>query len=129
MPHVIVKLWPGKSEQQKRRALRKRMTRAEVLLWVRPKNRRVLGQRVLRQYSVGPYILDFYLPSLRLAIEVDGETHVTEQELEYDRNRQEEIEGLGIQFLRVRNPEIYLDLDSVLERIREKVASLSLNPP
>ena len=118
-----------KSEQQKRRSLRKSMTKAEVLLWMQLKNRRVLGQRVLRQYSVGAYVLDFYIPKLKLAIEVDGATHVTEQELEYDRNRENEIASLGIQFLRFTNAEIYHSMNGVIGRITERMLSLSSNPP
>jgi very-short-patch-repair endonuclease len=60
------------SEKEKRRALRKNMTKAEVLLWIQLKNRKLLGQRVLRQYSVGPYVVDFYIPKLELAIEMAG---------------------------------------------------------
>ena len=101
------------------------MTKAEVLLWIQLKNKQLLGQRVLRQYSVGPYVLDFYIPKLKLAIEVDGVTHTTDEEKEYDRHRQEEIENLGIRFLRFRNPEVYAEMSSALQKIKDKVKELS----
>ena len=97
------------------------MTKAEVLLWIQLKNKALLGQRVLRQYSVGYYVLDFYIPNIKLAIEVDGATHCTDEELAYDRHRQKEIERLGIAFVRITNQEIYSDIDYVLEKIKEKV--------
>jgi very-short-patch-repair endonuclease len=120
----MTRIYNLKSEKEKRRALRRNMTKAEVLLWIQLKNRQLLGQRVLRQYSVGPYMLDFYIPKLKLAIEVDGATHSTDKEQEYDRDRQKEIEGLGIQFMRFTNPEVYGEMSNVLEGIKDKVKEL-----
>jgi len=97
------------------------MTKAEVLLWIQLKNKRLLGQRLLRQYSIGSYMVDFYIPKLKLAIEVDGGTHSTEEEKQYDRGRQEDIESLGIQFIRCTNLGVYNDMNNLLERIKEEV--------
>ena len=105
------------------------MTKAEALLWLRLKNKQVLGYRFLRQYSVDRYVLDFYCPKLRLAIEVDGESHFVEGAEEYDRERQQYIEALGIKFLRFLNTEIYHNLQGVLQAINEKVTELSAQPP
>lgn len=58
-----------------RRELRQNMTKAEIYLWERIR-RKSLGVRVKRQYGIGPYILDFYIPQLNLAIEVDGKIHL-----------------------------------------------------
>jgi very-short-patch-repair endonuclease len=101
------------------------MTKAEVLLWIQLKNRKLLGQRVLRQYGVGPYAVDFYIPKLKLAIEVDGATHSTEDEMQHDTVRQGEIEALGIQFIRCTNLEVYHDMNHLLERIKEAVKQLT----
>ena len=120
----MTRIYTRKSEQEKRRHLRKNMTKAEVLLWLQLKNKQILGQRFLRQYSVGPYVIDFYCPKLKLAIEVDGATHVTNEEKQYDSQRQQTIETLGIQFLRFTNLEIYGDMENGLEKIREKVRAL-----
>jgi very-short-patch-repair endonuclease len=121
----MTRLCNRQSEKEKRRALRRNMTKAEVLLWLRLKNKQVLGHRFLRQYSVDRYILDFYCPKLRLAIEVDGESHFVEGAEEYDRERQQYIEALGIKFLRFLNTEIYHNLQGVLQAINEKVTELS----
>lgn len=97
------------------------MTKAEAILWTQLKNKQVSGRRFLRQYSVGAYVVDFYCPPVRLAVEVDGATHITEEEIKYDKMRQEEIEGLGIKFLRFTNEEVYGDLENVLNVIKQEV--------
>jgi very-short-patch-repair endonuclease len=121
----MTRIYNRQSEKEKRRALRRNMTKAEVLLWLQLKNKQVLGHRFLRQYSVDRYVLDFYCPKLRLAIEVDGESHFVEGAEEYDRERQQYIEALGIKFLRFLNTEIYHNLQGVLQAINEKVTELS----
>ncbi len=119
MPRIYNK----KSEQEKRRRLRKEMTKAEVLLWLELKNKK-LGVRILRQFSVGPFVIDFYCPELKLAIEVDGVTHSTDEEIEYDKYREEAIAQLGIQFIRYTNPEIYDNRGNVIEKIKKKIEEL-----
>ncbi|MFA5070711.1 MAG: endonuclease domain-containing protein [Patescibacteria group bacterium] len=78
-----------------RRTLRHNMTEAEVFLWVRLKNRQVLGYKFRRQYSVGYFVIDFYCPKLKLAIEVDGLSHFTKDTIEYDKRREEYIKSFG----------------------------------
>jgi very-short-patch-repair endonuclease len=116
-------LFNWKSQQEKRRKLRNNMTKAEVLLWLRLKSKQ-LGVRFLRQFGVGVYVLDFYSPAIKLAIEVDGATHLTPEQIEYDISRQSEIENAGIVFLRFTNQEIFEDLDNVLEKIKIKIEEL-----
>ena len=69
-------------------------------------------------------MLDFYCPKLKFAIEVDGPTHLSDDEIIYDKHRQEEIENLGIQFLRFWNNEVYDDMYNVLEKIKAKIKEL-----
>ena len=64
------------SIQTKRRALRKTQTAAERKVWSILRNRQMNGIKFYRQYSVENYILDFYAPSKRLAIELDGGHHM-----------------------------------------------------
>jgi very-short-patch-repair endonuclease len=117
----MTKIYNKISEKEKRRKLRNNMTKAEVLLWLQLKNKQILGIRFLRQYSVGPYVVDFYAPEVKLAIEVDGATHVTDEEIEYDKNRQATIENLNISFLRFTNQMIYEDMYNVLETIKKYI--------
>lgn len=83
----------------------------------------MLGVKFRRQYSVGSYIIDFYSPEIKLAIEVDGDSHFEHQAIKYDRERQSFIENFGIQFLRFTNIDIYKNLHGVLEEIYETVKS------
>jgi very-short-patch-repair endonuclease len=119
----LTKIYNKKTEKEKRRLLRKKMTKAEVLLWLELKNKK-LGVRFLRQYSVGKFVVDFYSPEIKLVIEVDGLTHITKEEIEYDNIRQSNIEKLNFIFLRITNPEIYDDMFNVLEKIKSKISEL-----
>ena len=107
------------------RSLRNNMTKAEVLLWIQLRKKQILGQRVLRQYGIGRYIVDFYIPKIKLAIEVDGATHETEEERRRDAKRQSELESLGVTVVRFTNMEIYSTMGDVLNDIRSKVRELT----
>jgi len=71
------------------------MPKPEALLWARLKSKE-LGYKFRRQYSIGSFIVDFYCPELKLAIEVDGDSHFTDDAEEADRVRENEIESYGI---------------------------------
>jgi very-short-patch-repair endonuclease len=77
------------------------------------------GYKFRRQYGVDQYVIDFYCPGLKLAIEVDGDIHFTPKARAHDSLRQAHIESFGIQFLRIKNDDIYSNLDSVLDEIAE----------
>ena len=66
------KIFNQNAQKEKRRTLRKRSTRAEKLLWQNLRDRGLEGFKFRRQFSVGPFVLDFYCPELKLAIVVDG---------------------------------------------------------
>jgi len=108
--------------KEKRRALRNAMTRHETMLWARIRRQQLGEARFRRQYSIGPYVVDFYCPALRLAIEIDGASHIVPDAGENDRDRQARIESLGIMFLRFTNEEVARNLEGVLARIRQVVA-------
>src|SRR3990172_2220288 len=113
------RVFTRKSEKEKRRFLRKNMTKAEVHHWIQLKNKQIEGKRFLRQFSIKKFVVDFYCPEAKLAIEIDGATHISKEEIEYDKNRQKEIEDLGIRFLRFDNMQIYGDIELVISQIRE----------
>ena len=75
------------SELQKRRDLRKRMPPAERTVWKHLQNRQMSGAKFRRQVSVGVYVLDFYCPAFKLALEIDGSSHDREDAQEYDAIR------------------------------------------
>ena len=100
-----------------RRTLRKNLTPAEAALWKRLKNRQLGGRRFRRQYSVGPYILDFYCPAEKLAVELDGEVHFNPLRREYDEERDVFLGQQGIQTVRFENREVFEDPEQVLDAI------------
>jgi very-short-patch-repair endonuclease len=124
----MTKIYNKVSEKEKRRLLRKNMPKAEVIMWSRLKQKQLLGCRFRRQYSVGSYVIDFYCPELKLAIEVDGTSHFKDESEYYDSNRQESIEQLGIRFLRFNNMEVYKKLNGVLEVIIDTVRTIRKPP-
>ncbi len=75
----------------------------------------------MRQYCIGRYVADFYCSEGRLAIEIDGSIHDLEEQKAYDEIREKEIIAKGIKVLRIRNEEIYYNLEGVLKRVLEKL--------
>jgi very-short-patch-repair endonuclease len=117
---LVPRIYTKKTQQEKRRRLRRAMTDAEIILWAELKNKS-LGVRFLRQYSIGAYVVDFYCPLLKLAIEVDGVTHITEEQAAYDKNRENELENLNVSFLRFTNGQVYSDIENVVGVIKERI--------
>ena len=76
------------SEKAVRQSLRKALPAAELILWSKLKSRQVNGWKFRRQFGVGPYVVDFYCPALKLAIEIDGDSHFQPGEHERDEKRQ-----------------------------------------
>ncbi|MBF6593278.1 MAG: endonuclease domain-containing protein [Thermaceae bacterium] len=74
------------------------------------------------QRPFGPYILDFYCAAAKLAVEVDGESHFTEQGLAYDAERTTYLEALGIRVLRFTNLEVSRNFGGVCETIERQTA-------
>jgi len=114
----------NKEIKQKRQRLRNESPRAEQLLWLNLKGKQLHGFKFRRQYSIGPFIVDFYCPDLRLAIEVDGDSHFEEGAEEYDKIREKYIKKSDIKFLRFTNSDIYQNMEGVLEGICEMIFSL-----
>lgn len=80
--------------------------------------------RFFRQYSIGPYILDFYCPTLKLAVELDGGQHIENENREYDAVRSEYLKAQGIEVMRFWNHEILIDISSILTKLAERVTPL-----
>ena len=102
-----------RSDTKRARFLRKNMTDAEIKLWQKLK-RSQLGVGFRRQYSIPPYIVDFYCPAQKLIIEVDGGQHNDNQA---DHKRSEFLEAKGNKILRFWNNEVLDNIEGVLEKI------------
>lgn len=104
--------------KEKRKALRNKSTPAEIALWQLIKKKQLDGRRFRRQFSIGFYILDFYCHSEKLAVELDGAAHFTEEGRKKDTIRDEYLNYLGITVLRIENKMVFTSPDQVLEYIR-----------
>lgn len=102
-----------------RRKLRQQPIISERKLWSKLRNRALGGYKFKRQFSIGKYVVDFYSAEAKLVIEIDGATHSTDQEVEYDKERQEYIENQGMKVKRYFNGDIKEHMDAVLESILE----------
>ncbi|KAB2879818.1 endonuclease domain-containing protein [bacterium] len=123
------KIFNQKIQKEKRRALRKRSTRSEHMLWQNLRNRGIDGFKFRRQFSVGPFVLDFYCPELKLAIEVDGYSHDSEEAKKYDAERQEIIETYGVVFVRIRDEEVKENIELAIIKIKDQVKKLNPTSP
>lgn len=86
----MTKHYNKKSELDKRRNLRKEETYCEKLVWVYLRKKQY-GYRFLRQYSVDAFVVDVYYPKLKLAVEIDGSVHDSNEQKEYNIERQNYI--------------------------------------
>ena len=103
------------------RRLRREMTLPEVLLWRALRRKALGGLRFRRQHSVGECVLDFYLPSARLAIEVDGLAHDVGDNPARDARRDAWLARQGVRVLRVPATDVLDEdrLEGVLRMIAE----------
>ena len=105
--------------KENRRTLRNNSTSAEATLWLSLKEKQLEGRKFRRQFSIENYIVDFYCPSEKLAIELDGADHYTSAGYEYDQERTKVLESHGIKVLRFENVEVFKALENVLETIKQ----------
>jgi very-short-patch-repair endonuclease len=120
----MTKHYNKKSEQEKLRLLRNNMTYCEKLVWLHLRKKQ-LGYRFLRQYSVDHFVLDFYCPELKLAVELDGDIHEIPEQRKYDKSRQKYLEEFGIRFIRIKNEEFLSNPNKAFGRIENKIKSLT----
>jgi very-short-patch-repair endonuclease len=101
----------------KARRLRGALSDAEQKLWRSLRRDQIGGLSFRRQHAVGPYVLDFYCPAIRLAIEVDGGQHNLTHERRRDQARTEWLQKKGIHLIRFWNNDVFGNLDGVLSEI------------
>ena len=99
------------------RNLRKNMTKEERHLWY--DFLKTLPVMVHRQKVIGPYIVDFYIASASLVIELDGSQHYEEDGAKQDAVRDAYLESQGLSILRIPNNAIQENFPGVCERIAE----------
>lgn len=103
------------------RRLRAALTPPEARLWVALRGGR-LGLRFRRQHPVGPYILDFYCPAAKLAVEVDGLSHNEPGRFAHDERRTAWLAAKGVRVIRVQASAVRDELPFVLDWIAREAA-------
>jgi very-short-patch-repair endonuclease len=119
---------PEKLEAAK--SLRRATAREERILSQALRTDKLGDLHFRRQQVIAGFIVDFYCASARMALEVDGDSHLGQEE--YDRKRDRVLSDLGITTLRIKNESVIRDLDAVLRTIidqAKRLISEHKNPP
>ena len=120
-----VELGGSKRNRDQARALRRRLTLPEVLLW---RELRALPVRFRKQAPADPYVLDFYCAKAKLVIEVDGEAHDRGDRPVRDARRDAWLAERGIKTLRIPARDVLTDLDAVMRLILSELAACGNAP-
>ena len=104
---------------ERAKELRKNMTPAEKKLW--NDYLKTFKFRVLRQRPVDNFIVDFYCANLKLVIEVDGDSHFTNEAKDYDAERTQILEGYGLKVIRFTNEDVLNNFEGVCQQIEELI--------
>ncbi len=99
---------------------RKRANEFAAIFWQMVRDRRILGEKFRREHPLGIYTLDFVCLDLRLAIEIDGKGHLTEDGRSHDERRDAFLRSEGFEVLRI--PGYRLTQDSI--SVRNEVESI-----
>lgn len=107
----------------KARQSRKTMSKPAIMLWQQLR-KKPLGIKFRRQHPIGSYILDFYCPSAKLAIEVDGMAHDMSDRPDRDERRERDLSQQGVETIRISAQEVLHDPQDVADRILRYIQSL-----
>ncbi len=106
--------------KQRARKLRQAGNLSEVLLWNQIKKKQLLGLDFDRQKIIGNYIVDFYCAELKVALEIDGESHINKAE--YDARRDAYPKSLGLTVIHVTDEDVKKNLAGVMVWLEGHVA-------
>ena len=112
-----------------RKALRGNLTSAEAALWRALQSSKLDGRKFRRQHSVRNYVLDFYCPSERLAVELDGQGHYTVLGESADLERPIFLQKISVRVVRLENKMVFEQIEFVLEGIRQAFRNNDLTTP
>ena len=108
------------------RELRNNPTEAESFLWDHLHN--IKGIRFKRQHPILYFIADFYCHKAKLIIEVDGGYHTIPEQYEYDKNRDTDLEELGLKVIRFTNEQVLFEIENTLYIIEKEIKERTPNP-
>ena len=99
------------------RALRNNSTKAEIILWLKLKNKQMYGYDFHRQKPIDNYIVDFFCNELMLAVEVDGYSHELIEVYNKDQIKEKRLNELDVTILRFSDNQVLKDMNNVLRAI------------
>lgn len=118
----------NKKEQTVRRQhLRTNSTKSERLLWSKIKSKK-LGYKFRRQYGIGNYVVDFFCPELKLAIEIDGITHEDPAQKQKDKNKDMYLKKCNIHVIRFSTHDVFNNLDAIIEALYLECKKIETTP-
>ena len=103
------------------RQLRNSSTKSEIKLWQHLKRNQIQGYDFHRQKPLGNFIADFYCYELNLVIEIDGYSHQFEETQEKDKQKQIELEKMGLAVIRFQDEQVNSDINNVLRTIENYI--------
>ena len=109
--------------------MRQNATDAEHLMWQLLRAKRFMNLKFRRQHVIAPYIVDFYCHELGLVIELDGNQHGTDDAIEYDTERTNFLEALGLTVVRYWNDDVLSRTEVVLEDLWRRCSELKQTYP
>jgi very-short-patch-repair endonuclease len=111
----MTSLFNRQDQKNLRRTLRRIMPEPERRLWLRIKSKQLNGLKFRRQFGAASFVLDFYCPEIKLAVEIDGHSHGESRETGKDARREEALSALGIRVVRYDNEQVMKDIDGVMQ--------------
>ena len=115
--NVVIGQKVSRELYERARELRHNMTPAEKILWEKVRHNRLNGLPFRRQQVIDGYIVDFYCHAKALIVELDGDIH--DEQKDHDSERDEHLIVRGFRVLRFTNNEIKVNLETVLQKLRE----------
>ncbi|MFV8356249.1 endonuclease domain-containing protein [Flavobacterium sp. XS1P32] len=100
-------------------ALRKAGVLSEVIFWLQVHKGRFWKIDFDRQRIIGNYIVDFYVKTLGLVIEIDGSSHDNKEE--YDQKREEYLLSLGLKVYQISDLRVKRDLNNVMKELEQYI--------
>ena len=94
---------------------RKESTLGEIIMWKKLRNKQFLGLDFDRQRLIGSFVVDFYCPSKRVIIEVDGDSHRSKEY--YDKARHECLESLNLRVIHISDYDVKTNMPAVLKKL------------
>jgi very-short-patch-repair endonuclease len=108
------------SLKPRRKERRATLTPAEIRLWQALQQRQLENLKFRRQHSIGPFIVDFYCPSAKRVVELNGSAHDSDTAWRRDEQRTAYLVNVGLSVVRFENRDVMENLEGALSEIRQR---------